>query len=89
MLLGYVGVVSLVLFCMMGMDKYKARHGQYRIAEKTLWIVALAGGALGGWIGMYMFRHKTKHLAFQIGFPFISVLQVILLLYMLNQYGLS
>ena len=65
----------------MCIDKRKAVTNKWRIKEKTLFILCLLGGSIGGIIGMYTFRHKTKHLKFKIGFPFIFLVQFILVLY--------
>lgn len=78
-LLLWLGLVSLLLFGMMGADKRKAKRGQWRIPEKALFLVAICGGAVGGTLGMQYFRHKTKHRSFQIGFPMLAVLQLLLL----------
>ncbi|MCQ2748964.1 MAG: DUF1294 domain-containing protein [Clostridia bacterium] len=40
-----------------------------RTPEKTLFITALLGGAIGIYAGMYTFRHKTLHMSFVIGIP--------------------
>lgn len=66
-------------FILMYLDKYKARKGQWRISEKTLFIFALLGGSIGSILGMYTFRHKTKHFKFIFGMPAILVVQVIFL----------
>ena len=66
--------MSILLFLLMGADKRKARNGSYRIPEKTLFLLAVLGGAAGGWIGMRVFHHKTKHWYFRIGFPLLAVL---------------
>lgn len=77
----WLGLLSLVLFIMMGSDKSRARKGIRRIPEKSLFIFALLGGALGGWLAMYTFRHKTRHWYFVVGFPLIAVIQLGLCLY--------
>lgn len=64
----------------MGIDKWKARHKRWRVAEKTFFAVSLLGGTLGTWAGIYVFRHKTKHWYFVVGMPLIFVLQVFFLL---------
>ncbi|WP_311594642.1 DUF1294 domain-containing protein [Priestia endophytica] len=46
------------------------------MSEKTLFLIALLGGALGGIIGMYTYRHKTKHLSFKVGFPLFMLLHI-------------
>jgi uncharacterized membrane protein YsdA (DUF1294 family) len=72
--------MSLIGLFIMGEDKKRAKKHQYRISERTLWLVALFGGAIGTTAGMQIFRHKTKHLAFQIGFPFLAGVELILLI---------
>ena len=78
----YVFLINLALFAVMGIDKYKARNGLWRIPEKTLFGLALLGGSIGGILGMKVFRHKTKHNSFKIGFPAILILQLTVLGYL-------
>ncbi|WP_217586928.1 DUF1294 domain-containing protein [Lentibacillus saliphilus] len=85
----YISVVSVLLLLIMGIDKYKAIHGQFRIRERTIWIYAAMGGALGGWLGMYLFRHKTKHTLFVLGLPALTIIQFIGVLFLINQLQLS
>lgn len=47
-----------------GWDKWRAQHGGWRTPEKALHLLALAGGFPGGWAGMLLFRHKTRHGSF-------------------------
>lgn len=75
-----VGVMSLLGFVLMGVDKLLAKWQKRRISEKTLLSVAALGGALGSWIAMLLFRHKTKHKAFSWGIPLLTVLHFILFL---------
>ena len=60
----------------MGSDKRKARLGQWRIPEKTLFLIALLGGSPGCIYGMYHFHHKTKHPTFRYGLPLIFFLEL-------------
>lgn len=61
----------------MVVDKWKAKMGKWRIAEKTIWLVSIVGGAVGTAIGMYLFRHKTKHRLFRYGLPLLSLLELL------------
>ena len=70
----------------MGIDKKKARNGEYRISERTLWIVAVIGGGTGAYLGMKQFRHKTKHASFKWGLPVLMVIQLGLLV---TTYGVD
>lgn len=56
-------------FALMGLDKKRAGEHQWRISERTLFLVAALGGSVGSWLGMYIFHHKTKHWYFVIGIP--------------------
>ena len=76
---GYVLLLSLVDFVLMGMDKGRARRERRRIPERVLLGVALLGGSPGGVLGMKLFRHKTRHWYFRYGLPGILMLQTALL----------
>ena len=67
----YLAAVNLLLFAVMGADKRRARRRLYRVRERTLFALCLLGGGLGGLLGMWVFRHKTRHVKFVAGFPLI------------------
>ncbi|AHF06842.1 DUF1294 domain-containing protein [Desulfitobacterium metallireducens] len=62
---------NLVTCLLMGTDKNRAKKGLWRISEARLLGVALLGGALGVFLGMNIFHHKTKHSKFRIGVPLL------------------
>jgi uncharacterized membrane protein YsdA (DUF1294 family) len=78
LILAYFVILNLLGFLLMGVDKMRAKNGAWRISERNLLIVALLGGGIGSLIGMYTFRHKTKHLKFRVIVPFAAVLTVAL-----------
>jgi uncharacterized membrane protein YsdA (DUF1294 family) len=73
-----MNIIGLVV---MWVDKNRAIKHKYRIPERTLWLTALFGGAIGTTAGMQLFRHKTKHLSFKFGFPILAAVEVILFFY--------
>ena len=77
-LLWYLAAVNLVTFTVYGVDKAKARHGAWRVPEKTLFLLPLLGGSVGALLGMLVFRHKTKHWYFVWGIPLILLAQIAL-----------
>ena len=77
-ILVYLVGINLFTFCRMGIDKRRARRNQYRISERALMLPAVFFGALGGYLGMRTFRHKTQHAKFYIGLPVLLVLQLAL-----------
>ena len=74
-------IMSLISFLMMGWDKRCAKRGSWRISEKALFLSAILMGAVGGTLGMKLFRHKTKHWYFKLFFPMLAVVQVALVIY--------
>ena len=73
----YFVFINLIGFFVMWLDKRKAKKGSWRIPEKTLFIITGLGGGIGTTAGMYVFRHKTKKIQFVIGFPIITILEII------------
>lgn len=70
---------NLLSFLLMGYDKHCARKGKWRVSEKKLFLAAGCFGALGGIVGMYVFRHKTKHWTFRVFFPAMLAAQIALI----------
>lgn len=79
---------SLLDFVLMGMDKQQAKAGQRRVAEKWFFLIALLGGTPGAILGMYAFRHKTRHRHFKWGLPALLLLQLTLFWFWL-EYGVE
>ena len=71
--------VSVVTFAYYGHDKGRARNAGNRVPEVVLHGLALAGGSIGAYAGMRLFRHKTVKGTFRIVFWVIAVLQVLLI----------
>ena len=79
----YLIIVNAAAFLLMLADKQKAKRGAWRIPEKTLIGAAAIGGSVGALCGMYLFRHKTKHLKFTLGIPLIFAVQVIAVIFLM------
>lgn len=75
----WLAVANIIAFFMYGIDKLKAKHRRRRISEATLLGIAAVGGSLGAFAGMQIFRHKTKHLRFQILVPLFLILHIVAL----------
>ena len=78
----YFLVMNIITFLLMGYDKHEAKVNQWRISEKALFLFCLFGGSIGGICGMYAFRHKTQKWYFKIGFPWILIIQIGIIIYM-------
>lgn len=85
LILLYLLIVNAAGFLLMLVDKLKAKKNRWRIPERTLMGAAFLGGSIGCLLGMYTFRHKTKHLKFTIGIPVILALQAVLAVILMAQ----
>ena len=84
LLLIYLLTINALGCLLMLMDKVKAKKNRWRIPEATLFLVAVIGGSIGSLIGMYLFRHKTKHFSFILGMPLILAAQIILVVLLIG-----
>ena len=77
--LAYMLAVNVGTYWLYGRDKKRAKRQERRIPEKVLIMLAIAGGSIGAYIGMGVFRHKIRKPRFYIGIPLIILLQIVLL----------
>lgn len=68
--------MNLVSFFFYERDKNKAKKGKWRIPEATLVGLAWLFGSVGALIGMYLLRHKTKHIKFVLLVPLAFIVHV-------------
>ena len=80
----YFFIINLFAIFLMKYDKVNAINNQYRVNEKTLFLIALILGGIGIYIGMYLFRHKTKHVKFTVGIPLIIILNILTIYYLIS-----
>ena len=78
LLMSYLVIINLIAFLTFGADKRRARRDRRRVRESTLFLLAAIGGSIGALLGMYAFRHKTRHWYFCVGIPAILALQIAL-----------
>ncbi|MBQ9458533.1 MAG: DUF1294 domain-containing protein [Oscillospiraceae bacterium] len=81
-LAAYLIAVNLAAFAAFGADKRRAKRGERRISERTLFLLAIFGGSLGAVCGMCAFHHKTKHRYFLWGLPAIFFAHCALILFL-------
>jgi uncharacterized membrane protein YsdA (DUF1294 family) len=80
MLILYILAMSAIAFCMFAWDKYCAINGLWRIPERTLLLVAAAGGTPGAFAGQKVLRHKTLKQPFGNYLLIIAALQIVAIL---------
>ena len=60
----FYAVMSAIAFVAYAADKRKAKKKAWRTPESVLLGLGFFGGAVGALLGMYLFRHKTRHFCF-------------------------
>jgi uncharacterized membrane protein YsdA (DUF1294 family) len=76
LLLALLVVLNLASFALFGIDKRRARRGEWRIPERTLLLFGLISGTVGAWAGVYVFRHKSRKPAFVLPLAAASVVDI-------------
>ncbi|WML34603.1 DUF1294 domain-containing protein [Clostridium sp. OS1-26] len=75
----YILLINLYGVIIMYYDKSRSIKHQWRVPESRLFLISLILGSAGILLGMYLFRHKTKHKKFTICIPLILILQLYVL----------
>lgn len=84
--LGYVLLINLLLFLLMGIDKRAAKRKKWRIPERRLLTLGIIGGGIGGILGMLVFHHKTHRIYFTICYLVNIICWGIAFLYFTKQF---
>ncbi len=80
----YLAAINIAAFASFGIDKFNAAAGRFRIRISFLLGLSFAGGAAGGLLAMYLFRHKTRKNYFTVGLPLMIVMQITVIFYLMN-----
>lgn len=78
--------INVVQFLLFGYDKWIAGKNFSRVPERWFWRIAWVGGALGAWSAMEIFRHKTQHRAFTSGMPWLALVQLSGICFIIGRY---
>lgn len=65
-------------------DKTRAKRGQRRTSERSIFTYALFLGATGVYAGMQKYRHKTKHLKFVVLIPILIIFNIYTVYYIIT-----
>ena len=80
----YFMIINLTTFILFAIDKKRSKTNKWRIPEARLLIFSFIGGGIGGFIGMMIFRHKTKKPKFTIGMPILIILNILAAIYIIK-----
>lgn len=87
-LLTYIGIICLAGFLLCGIDKGRAKLRLWRVPERTLFLISFLGGGAGLYLGMQLFRHKTRHLSFRVLVPLSAALWAAALIFLQLKWSL-
>jgi uncharacterized membrane protein YsdA (DUF1294 family) len=82
----YLIAINIVTLMAYIIDKIKAKRHAWRIPEATLLGLAIIGGSIGALIGIFIIRHKSRHIKFKFGVPIILVLQIVAYTYLYTHW---
>ena len=85
----YFIIINIVGYCVMKVDKERARAGKVRVPENILFSISILGGSLGTIIAMKKSRHKKKKRSFSIGIPVMLVVNVVMLVFLIYMLYMS
>jgi len=83
----YLIIINILTFVLFAVDKARAMNREWRIRESVLLFSSIVGGALGGFLAMQIFRHKTKTAVFKYGIPIILLVQIALAVYLIKSFN--
>ena len=86
-IISYLVIINLIAFILYGIDKKKAIRNEHRIRESVLLWIARLGGAIGSWLGIKVFRHKTKHTKFRIVVPLWMIIWIVAIVFAVIKIG--
>ncbi|MEN9921815.1 MAG: hypothetical protein RL097_91 [Candidatus Parcubacteria bacterium] len=68
-------IINVTALLLMGNDKHRSLHGdaRKRISEGYIFFIAALFGSVGVYLGMLLFRHKTKKWYFMLGVPLLMI----------------
>jgi len=69
--LGWLVFINMLTYATFARDKEAAERGDWRVPERTLLLMAAAGGSIGAIVARQHLRHKTRKQ------PFVTILFLI------------
>ena len=77
----YYIAINILTFVMFFIDKRAAKKNLWRKKESLLIGMILAGGVVGGFLGIFLLRHKSRKLKFKFVLVLSIILHILILYY--------
>lgn len=77
----YYIAINILTFVMFFIDKRAAKKNLWRKKESLLMGMILAGGVVGGFLGIFLLRHKSRKLKFKFVLVLSIILHILILYY--------
>ena len=89
LIIGYYGIINVLMFALMCYDKNAAIKKRYRIPEKNLYLMAVLGSGFGGLIGMVFKHHKIRHIDFILVFTITAILHFLVIYFLVGKFAIT
>lgn len=83
-LLLYLIIINIFSFLLFGIDKFLAIKSKRRVPEKDLLVLSFIGGAIGGLLAMFIFKHKVNKGSFLFKFLFVLVVTIFITFFLVK-----
>lgn len=77
----YYIAINILTFVMFFIDKRAAKKNLWRKKESLLMGMILVGGVVGGFLGIFLLRHKSRKLKFKFVLVLSIILHILILYY--------
>ena len=82
-----IAVINLIAFISQWLDKRAAIRGKRRTPEARLHFWELLGGWPGSFLGMILFRHKTRKISYLFVFGLIAAIWIAIIIWLASNRG--
>lgn len=77
----YYIAINILTFVLFFIDKRAAKKNLWRKKESLLMGMILVGGVVGGFLGIFLLRHKSRKLKFKFVLVLSIILHILILYY--------
>jgi uncharacterized membrane protein YsdA (DUF1294 family) len=77
-------IINIFSFISVGLDKKRSVDQARRLPEVFLFFISIFFASPGVFVGIFLFRHKTKKLYFPVGIGLLLIEQTFLVIFIIN-----
>lgn len=78
-------LINIFAFALVGIDKKRSLNQEPRSPEVLFFLLASMFGSAGIFLGLFIFRHKTRKVYFPVGIGLLLIQQITLVYLLINK----